>query len=156
MAGVVAYASLPTLVTRGRAGRRFEAYLDEIAGLDGEIRRVATGLPNVFSQAARLATEDTRVGGNLWRQLRGSDPRCGTARALSVVADGMRFVSAADEERSKELELLLTRKVALLAVVRRDVRYRALLDVWLWLHIPLAVATLTAVAVHIFVVFYYR
>jgi hypothetical protein len=68
----------------------------------------------------------------------------------------MRFVRAADQDRAKDLELLLRRKVALLAVVRRDVRYRALLDVWLWLHVPLAVATLAAVAVHIFVVFYYR
>jgi hypothetical protein len=43
----------------------------------------------------------------------------------------------------------------LLERIRRDVRYQALLSVWLFFHVPLSFAALAAVGVHIFVVFYY-
>ena len=46
-------------------------------------------------------------------------------------------------------------KQSLLGRVRRDVRLKALLDTWLVIHVPLALATVAAVAVHVFVVFYY-
>jgi hypothetical protein len=51
---------------------------------------------------------------------------------------------------------LLGRKQALLERVRRDVRYKALMDVWLFFHIPLAFASVVAVAVHVVIVFYWR
>ena len=51
---------------------------------------------------------------------------------------------------------LLARKAAILAHIRRDLRYKAWLDIWLILHVPLAFASVLAVAIHVVAVFYYR
>jgi len=50
---------------------------------------------------------------------------------------------------------LLARKEELLARARRDVRYKALLDIWLYVHVPLSFALLGALIAHIISVFFY-
>ena len=50
---------------------------------------------------------------------------------------------------------LLLQKNELLARARRDLRYKARLDLWLYLHVPLAVALLAALAAHVVSVFLY-
>jgi hypothetical protein len=49
----------------------------------------------------------------------------------------------------------MTRKSALVDRVRRDLRYRALLEVWLYAHVPLAFALLAALIAHVVSVFYF-
>ena len=44
----------------------------------------------------------------------------------------------------------------LLRRIRRDIRYKAILELWLVLHVPLSLACLAAIAVHVLAVFYYR
>ena len=39
--------------------------------------------------------------------------------------------------------------------ILKDVRYHALMKAWLYLHVPLSIALLTALVVHIVVVFFY-
>lgn len=157
IAGVVAYGILPDRITHNRGGRRFESLFEEVASLDQEVGAVASQLPDRFSRAAARAIEETRIGGSAWRQLRGRDPHCATARALQEVLAAEKAANPVEPERSRVVQLieLLARKDALLDVVARDVRQRALLELWLWFHVPLSVAALVAVAVHVFVVFYY-
>ena len=40
------------------------------------------------------------------------------------------------------------------ARLRRDVRYKALMDIWLYLHVPLTFALLAALTAHIISIFY--
>jgi hypothetical protein len=49
----------------------------------------------------------------------------------------------------------MTRKSMLIDRIRRDLRFRALMRVWLVLHVPLSFALLAAVIAHIISVFYY-
>ena len=49
----------------------------------------------------------------------------------------------------------LARKDELLGRARRDVRYKALLDLWLYVHVPLSFALLAALISHIVAVFFY-
>ena len=51
---------------------------------------------------------------------------------------------------------LLARKELLLKQIRRDVRFKGLLDLWLIVHVPFAFATCAALLVHVFVVFWYH
>ena len=44
----------------------------------------------------------------------------------------------------------------LIKQIRRDVRFKGLLDLWLIVHVPFAFATCAAVIAHVFVVFWYR
>jgi hypothetical protein len=50
---------------------------------------------------------------------------------------------------------LLAQRKQLLDRVRRHVRYKAWLNIWLYVHVPLAFAVLAAVIVHIISVFFY-
>ena len=76
------------------------------------------------------------------------DPHC--------AAEALRAVPERDLELGHRLIQLIDRRYELLHQIRREVRAQALLRLWLYLHIPLAFGTVTAVIIHIFVVFYYR
>jgi hypothetical protein len=50
---------------------------------------------------------------------------------------------------------LLQRKDAVLERIRQQMRIRALLEVWLYVHVPLTFALIAALAAHIVSVFFY-
>jgi hypothetical protein len=50
---------------------------------------------------------------------------------------------------------LLERKAAALERIRRHLRIKALLEVWLYVHVPLTFALIAALSAHIVSVFFY-
>ena len=56
----------------------------------------------------------------------------------------------------QKLRANLTRKQTVVGRISRDLRLKALLDVWLVVHVPLGLAALALVAVHVVAVLYYR
>ena len=50
---------------------------------------------------------------------------------------------------------LLQRRQSQLGQIRRHMRYKALLEVWLFIHIPATLALIAALAAHVVSVFYY-
>ena len=55
----------------------------------------------------------------------------------------------------KDVFGLLLRKQQLLERARRDLRHKAVLDLWLYFHVPLAFMLLAALVAHVVVVFLY-
>mgnify|MGYP006200181365 CR=1 FL=1 len=53
------------------------------------------------------------------------------------------------------VEALLQRRLAQLGRIRRHMRLKALIEVWLYVHVPATFALLAALAAHIVSVFYY-
>ena len=51
--------------------------------------------------------------------------------------------------------MLLSKRVAQLEQLRRHMRLKALLEVWLYVHVPATVMLLAALTAHIVSVFYY-
>ena len=49
----------------------------------------------------------------------------------------------------------MTRKSMLLDRLRSDMRFRALMQLWLFFHVPLSFALLAALGAHVVSVFYY-
>jgi hypothetical protein len=64
-------------------------------------------------------------------------------------------VSAGSANLEREVFGLLLEKQQLLERARRDLRHKALLEIWLYLHVPLAVMLLAALAAHVVSVFIY-
>ena len=153
--GVVMYASVPGQMTRNRRGQKIDALFEQVADLDTEVSSVALGLPDFYARAAQVAISETRIGGGWARQFSARDPNCGTARAIRMIQEHQEELL--DEQRANIARVveLLGRKSALLQRIRMDVRYQALMDVWLFFHIPLAFAAVVAVFTHVFIVFYY-
>ena len=153
--GLFAYVRYPTLMTDNRGGLTLGEIMAGIAELDQQCREVGMRLGDELNAAVLRAAEETRVGGGMWRQLSGADPGCPTTQALSVVQDAARDLRGDTATAANRLTALLSRKVEFLAKARRDVRYKALMDIWLYLHVPLTIALLAALATHIVSVFFY-
>jgi hypothetical protein len=154
--GIVTYSSVPGQMTRNRRGERIDFLYEQVADLNTEISSVALGLPDFYAKAAEISINETQIGGSWIRQFSGHDPSCGTGRAIKMIQE--HHAELDDEQRSNigRLVELLGRKAALLQRIRNDVRFKAIMDVWLFFHVPLSVASVVAVITHIIIVFYYR
>jgi len=155
MAGVVLYSLIPLPMTSNHPGQTLEGLMQQIADIDAEFRKLARELPDPYVRALAESIEKTRIGGSVVQQLSGRDRHCGTTRALELVKQA-RLPDGAEQEAGQRLIAILVLKKTLLARVRRNVRYRALLDLWLLVHVPASFATVAAVAAHVLVVLYYR
>ena len=153
--GVVNYARVPSLMTRNRASQSLNAMALEILDLDRQAAEQALPLGDAFAEEVKRSRSETRLGGGLWRQLSGRDRRCGTARALRNVRELTTSVAPELSERAAGLVVALQRKQDLLTRARRDIRLKALMDVWLLIHVPLSFALLAALTAHIIAVFFY-
>ena len=157
MIGVAIYTVVPERMTQNRPGERLSALFEQVGALDAESKTVAAALPTSVATAVASAIDRTRIGGSWWRQLRGGDPSRPTTRALGIVQ-----TAVSHEHRPADLEALqrlletLAAKRVVLERLGRDVQLKALLDLWLVLHVPLALASLAAVAAHVVVVLYFR
>ena len=158
MIGILFYDRVPARITRNRPGQELRALYEQIADLDAECRQQAVALPDEFARAVKTSIEETEISGSLLAQLSHRTAQCGTTRALAEVEERARLggLSADSRDQVRALIEALSLKRRLLARVRRDVQYMALLDVWLVVHVPLAFGSVAALAIHIFVVFYYR
>lgn len=87
-------------------------------------------------------------------------PRGGRQATIAFVADQIFAAGSArgGDQASENLQKLLqtiAKRKALLDKVNRDITLRARLHVWLFLHVPLTIALLAALLVHIVTVFLY-
>jgi len=152
--GVLFYARLPRMMTENRHGAAMPQMLARIAGLNDELRSAALAVDDKTARLVERAIETTTIGGTFWRQLSGKYPGCATAAALAGI--GEPDVNTAPElDRSvRRVRVLLQEKARLLSRARRDIRYKAMMDIWLYFHVPLSFALLAALLAHVVAVFY--
>lgn len=155
-AGVMFYGALPRRMTENKPGEKIEALLERIVDIDTECATIAAGMPDSVSASVAGSISGTRIGGGLIRQISRRDPACRTSQALGSVRNAATELDGAAREDAHRLLEILTVKRGLVVRVRNDVRMKALLDLWLIVHVPLAFASIAAVIVHVFAVFYYR
>lgn len=152
--GSVLYRRIPASLSRDRASEKLVGLVERIAEVDADCSRLAGNLPDVFAKAVALSVDETHIGGGTLSQLRLSHPRDGTVRALASVEAHVGEASAEDREVVGELLTHLGMKRTLLGQVRQIVRSKAMLDLWLIAHVPLAFAAIAALAAHIVAVLY--
>ena len=121
----------------------------EISGLDAECRQVALPLGDEVNHLVLIAGERTQVGGGVRKLLSGKDPDCATEAARIGVRHLATLASPDQQQGFAALAALLARKCEVLARARRDVRYKALLEVWLYAHVPLSFALIGALIAHL-------
>jgi hypothetical protein len=153
MFGVFCYARYPREMTENRHGMTTAQMMSRIATLNEELRADALALDDRCAALVRAATEATAIGGPVWRQLSAHYPNCATAAALhgmDVLAATMPTEQAAT---ARQIRLLLGEKARLLTRLRRDISFKAMMDVWLYIHVPLSFALLAALIGHVVAVF---
>lgn len=181
--GVYTYLRYPALMTRNRDSATRDAMLEEIVDIDQNALALADGIdPKVHAIVLR-SIERTRLGGGVWSQLRardGSDKALdalqhameerkkhsptSTRSAMSTrsmptlffMVDFLaRDVSDKQAEALRKLIDMITRKKGLATKVARDMQYQAIMEVWLYIHVPLSFALLAALIGHIVSSFFY-
>lgn len=155
MFGLMAYVRVPELMTNNRRGMTLVQMMHEISDLDTACREAALTLGDEINQIVLKSAQDTRIGGSVRRQLSGKDPDCATRQASLSVRHLADHAPPSQAESYRALLGLLARKEELLARARRDIHYKALLDIWLFVHVPLSFALLGALIAHIVSVFFY-
>lgn len=165
--GVSVYANLPEIMSRNlnemviekknfdwSASEQLEYDLRE---LDRRLGRALQFLPDSVRAPVQGAIENTRIGGGLISILSGSSRGCATDAALTTLRGMTEAGGFSDDERTRLGEVMrdLARKRQICACLRRDTRYRAMLKVWLWLHVPLTSALVVALVSHVVLVFFY-
>jgi len=153
--GIFAYARYPRLMTANRRGTTQVQVLGQIASLDGEIRQSLLGMDDAVVRVVAPATERDNIGGSVLRQLSARYPDCSTAAALRGFAVLERGMPIERQQEMRHIPVLLTRKNELLQRLRRDIQYKAMMDIWLYIHVPMTFALLAALAAHIISVFFY-
>ncbi len=153
--GLYSYIRYPKEMTENRRGSSLDEMLQEIADLDQECRDLGVKLSDEINAAVVDAGQNSRVGGGLMRQLSGHDPSCATAAAVARVEALAQTVADEDTAHVRRLISRLSRKSELLQRARLDVRLMALMQVWLYVHVPITIALVAALIAHIIAVFYY-
>jgi hypothetical protein len=151
--GIIAYARLPRELGASRSEMTRPQMIDAVMKLDRQLQAAAQPLGHEEARIVRLSLGDDAFGGGLFRRLSGRYPRCRTARSLAGIR--ARLALAKDDEALANVAALLERKSAALARIRGHLRIKALLEVWLYVHVPATFALIAALAAHIVSVFYY-
>jgi hypothetical protein len=176
--GVYVYLRYPSLMTRNRESATRDALLDEIADIDQNALALADGIDPKIHAVVLRSIENTRLGGSVWTQLRARD---GSDIALARVREAVAarenagdvqlpkggqtmfamvdfLASQASDRQTEALRRLidmLSRKKGLATRVARDIQYQALMEIWLYIHVPLSFGLLAALTAHILSSFFY-
>ena len=147
--GIVVYARLPSALSSNREEMTQGQMLDGIEALDRQLQDAAQPLERAEADLVLAALGDDPLGPGLLRRLSGKYPDCVTQAAIDGLA------GAAPDSPAGRVEQLLVRRRSQLDRLRRHLRLRALLEIWLYVHVPATVALLAALFAHILSVFYY-
>lgn len=145
--GVVVYATLPQSLSANRKEMTRAQMLEALTALDRQLESAAQPLERGEADLVIAALgQDIFAGGALAR-LTGSYPGCATARAIRGITG--------HSEAEARVTALLEKRREQLAQIRGQLRIRALLEIWLFVHIPLTIALIAALTAHVISVFFY-
>ncbi len=174
--GVYAYLRYPAMMTRNRADSTRDAMVAEIRELDGQTLQLADKVDKSIHDAILSSIQHSQLGGGVWAQLTARDD---SAMALAKLKEAVLktdgdakqtksgqtmvmmvdfLANQANDSQSENLRRLIdlvSRKRALATRVARDIQLQALMEIWLYIHIPLSLGLLGALTAHVLAVFFY-
>lgn len=153
--GISVYALLPQGLSDSRSEMTGPQMIEAVHSLDKQIQQAAQPLSDEDSAIVLGSLGEDPFGGGVWRRLSGSYPRCGNLRALAAMRERQKESSGKEEQALEQVIGLLEKKAAALQRLRGYIRRRALLEIWLFVHIPLTFVLLAALTAHIVSVFFY-
>jgi hypothetical protein len=153
--GVIAYMYLPVRLSDSRGDLTKKQMIEIIHVLDRRILEAAQSLDHTQARIVQISLDKTIVVGSLWQRLLNSYPGCGNRKAIKRMPRLVKRASGAPAEALERVQGLLTRKQEVLVTARRYARIRAMLEAWLYIHVPMTFALLAALTAHIVSVFFF-
>ncbi len=173
--GIYTYINFPQEITANRSGSTRAGLFAELFSLDNRGRQVGAKGPDDINVAVRSAIDRTAIGGSIYAQLLGKDQSrfirpsgSGDSSAgkpvsnrdqqpvIDLIAERLpKTNKIAETESLQELLGIFCRRQAVLRRISRDIRLRGQIRVWLLIHIPISIALIFALAIHIVTTFIY-
>jgi hypothetical protein len=175
--GLFAYLRYPSMMTRNRESATRDAMLDEVAEIDQNALSLADGIDPKIHAVVLRSIENTKLGGGVWTQLRAHD---GSDLALESLHKALADREKKTESKTAEMPTmfamvdflaeratdkqgeamrklidLISRKKSLATKVARDIQFQAMMEIWLYFHVPVSFALLAALIAHIVSSFFY-
>lgn len=151
--GITAYATIPKHLSSNREELTQVQMLEGLRAIDRQLHQAAQPLDQRQAQLVDDALDQNPFAGGLLRRLSGRYGTCATARALREI----RRAAASDLGNGpmEKVQALLERKSAMLGRLRQHLRLKAMLELWLFIHVPATFALIAALTAHIVSVFFY-
>jgi hypothetical protein len=153
--GITVYSMLPQGLSDSRSEMTGPQMIEAVNSFDKQIQISAQPLSDEDSAIVVGSLGEDPFGGSAWRRLSGSYPRCGNLAALRHMRQRLNETSGKEEKAIDQVVQLLEKKAAALQRLRGYIRRRALLEVWLFVHVPLTFVLIAALLAHIISVFFY-
>lgn len=154
--GTLLYLNYPGKITQNMGDGTLPETLKQISELDESARLVALELPDEVNELITRARQHTNIGATPSQRLLGSYPECPTREAVSqlrILAEKYRHGN--QPQNLRELYSLMLNKQTLVRKARLDIMYQTRLTTWLHLHVPLTIALLLALVIHILAIAFY-
>lgn len=175
-AGLFVYLRYPQQLARNRADRARDALFAELNELNEQGRALSQQLDADVRTVIDSAITRTTIGGGLWAQLGAVDhskllarraddggstaavPAPNTDQQAVIEFVAKRIPRARKQGEAERLQLLLNvlcRRQLILRQLRRDIQLQGWLQLWLYVHVPITIGLLVALALHIVAVFFF-
>lgn len=151
--GIAVYAMLPQALSNNREEMTQGQMLEALHAIDRQLNDAGQPLSRRWSDHVIAALGEDAFSGGILRRLTGNYR--GSATLAAIDAFNTADNAEAGEPAIRRVEALLQRRKSQLDRIRRHLRLRALLEVWLYVHVPATIALLAALTAHIISVFYY-
>ena len=147
--GITVYAMLPRALSSNREELTQTQMIEGLRAIDRQLHEAAQPLGAREASLVQASLDQNVFAGGIFRRLSGRHRGCATARALRKL---QRDPGNASIEK---VESLLVRKQGMLARLRQHLKLKAMLEVWLYVHVPATFALIAALAAHITSVFFF-
>ncbi|NNM75491.1 hypothetical protein HJG53_01025 [Sphingomonas sp. ID1715] len=153
--GISMYAALPRMLSDNRDMMTETQMLEALRSIDRQLHDSAQPLEQRHADLVQASLEQDAFGGGVWARLTGRYPNCATRAAQAEIRRETAYRPNVGDDPLEKIDALLTRKEAILARVRRHLKIKSLLEVWLYVHVPITFALIAALSAHIVSVFFY-
>ena len=154
--GLFLYRTIPGRLTRYEAGQQADKIDPEIARLLSDMRALMKDKSDALVQIykAELATSQSRAskGWSLLLKGQGGDL---LAKRSADLAKKVSTIPPSDQATFQVLSQLLLKKTQLEVNLLHQMQLRNVLQAWLYVHVPVSIAMVFAVGVHLIAVFLY-
>ena len=157
--GVAAYSILPERLSSNRGEMTREQMVESLAAIDRQLEVAAQPLAREDTDLVIAALEHDPFEAGVLARLAGRQRHDATDEALAQISTGRAWSREADAmnegSAQQRVRALLGRRQSQIAQIRRHMRVKAMLEVWLYFHVPLTIALIAALIAHVVSVFYY-
>ncbi|MEP2990590.1 MAG: hypothetical protein ABJN65_15120 [Parasphingorhabdus sp.] len=154
--GIYFYATIPDKLSDNRDEMTETEMLENLRSLDRQLHESAQPLSAEHATLVLQSLEQDPFGGGFMRRISGRYPDCATRIAQADLRRERAYQpKMGGDDPLDKVDALLEKKEATLARVRRHLRLKAMLQVWLFIHVPMTFALIGSLSAHIISVFFY-